>query len=162
MKSYIYMTIACFLFIVSMAFVIQVPQQDSKRDSADKSVKPLDIPRSSKSDDLFTQIDSLKRELAVEKKKSDSVNMVRERNLSITQRSVVDLRKANEQYRKSLSRLKYILERFPADSVMKFYGEYKDADAVQEDTLKKKTSTAVIVLPQRKRNLFQRIFNKNP
>ena len=162
LKEYSLLIFACFMLITSTAFVfLQTPQQDQKEQKEDKKVKPLDIPDSSKSDDLILQIESLRKKLDSETKKGDSINNLRKADLVDKQRSLSDLRAANIQYRKSLNRLKFILEKFPPDSVMKFYGEYKDRDSTEADDSKKKTETAVVVVPQKKPNLFRRIFKRN-
>jgi hypothetical protein len=161
MKAYLKLSIACVLFSVTMmAFVMQEPQQEPIQDE-EKKVKPLQLPASSKSDDIVENLNALKKELADERRKNDSVNTVRQSNLNRTEKSLVDLRKANEQYRKSLSRLRFILEKFPPDSVMKYYGEYTEPDTSTVGDSKKKTEHAQVTAPVKKRSFFQRLFKRN-
>lgn len=161
MKNYLKLIFATFLFMVSMAFAMQDPQTQEKQEKDEsKKVKPLEVPATSKADAIISDVNALKAELEVERRKNDSVTAIRERNLSITQRSVTDLKKANDQYRKSLSRLKYVLERFDPDSVMKYYGEYKEPDTTNSDDSKKKTDKSVEVIATKRPNLFQRIFGR--
>jgi hypothetical protein len=151
MKKYLKLWIACVLFSVSTGFVI-TQDNDQKQEKKEEKVKPLDIPTTSKSDDLIQQLDELKRDLATERKKNDSVNTLRQTNLNLAEKSLSDLRKANAQYRKSLGRLKFILEKFPPDTVMKYYGEYQEPIA-EPDTSKKKIDPV-------KRSFFQRLFRR--
>jgi len=160
MKKYLLFSISFTLFLVSTGFVIlQAEQETNPQQDEDKKIAPLSVPKSSKSDKVFEQISTLQTELSTERKKNDSVNNIRERNLSLTKQSLEDLKKANTQYRKSLNRLKYVLDKFPPDSVMKFYGEYKDNEA-EADTTKKKIESIAVDVPAPKRGLIKRIFGR--
>lgn len=161
MKKYLKLWFACAMFLTSTGFVLIQDQAQAQEKQADQKVKPLDIPDSSTSDGLMRQLDELKRDFASEKRKNDSINTVRTTNSKIAEKSLADLKKANAQYKKSLARLKFVLEKFDADSVMKYYGEYKEPDTTSEEDSKKKTETAVVVVTPKKKNLFQRIFKRN-
>lgn len=160
MKKYIFLSTAVLLFTMSTGFVLLQAKQDSTPQQAEsKKVIPLSVPKTSKSDDVIEQLNSVQLELAIERRKNDSVTSIRERNLSLTQKSVEDLRKANNQYRKSLSRLKFVLDKFPPDSVMKFYSEYKDdSSEATQDTLKKKINEPVIQQKKDRKSLWQKLF----
>lgn len=158
MKDYFILALALALLTTSTGFVIS-QAQDSFPQQEEPKVKPLNIPKTSKSDQVVDQLNAVQNELNIERRKNDSVNTVRERNLSLTQKSLEDLRKANTQYRKSLSRLKYVLDKFPPDSVMKFYSEYKDDSMeAQQDTVKKKIDEPVIEPVKQKRSIWQKLF----
>lgn len=162
MRKYILVSLACTLFLTSSAFVL-LQETSQEKSQEEPKVKPLKIPDSSKYDDLVKQVEALTRELAESKKKGDSINVVREADNRSSSKSVADLRAANAQYRRALNRLKFILEKFPPDSVMKFYGEYKDPDTATAapDTVKKKIDEPVILVPHKRRGIFQRIFRRN-
>lgn len=139
------------MMFVSLGFAFQDQEEVPKKQ------KPVESKEPSKADEVMRELEIVRKELAEERRKSDSINAEREVNVTILKKSVNDLQSANKSYRKSLDRLVYVVKKFNPDSVMKFYGEFQEIPAAK-DTIKKKIEREVVVPEPEKKGFFHRIF----
>lgn len=137
------------MLFASLGFAFQNQEEPKKQ-------KAAEVKEPSKADEVVKELEIVKKELAEERRKSDSINLEREKNVSILKKSVTDLQTANKSYRRSLDRLIFIVGKFNPDSVMKFYGEFQEIPP--KDTLKKKIDREIVVPEPEKKGFFHRIF----
>lgn len=162
MKERIKVIIACVLLVGSMAFAFQKQDSAPKPKRADEKININSVENLAREVEAARrEIEKSKREFDYEMKKRDSIDTERRVNIDIANRSVNDLRKANQAYKKSLGRLVYVVGRFNPDSVMKYYSEYLDPEDVKIDTTKKKIEYPEIEVPKPKRSFWKRLFGHN-
>lgn len=152
MKNHLLFIFASTVFIASVGFAFQKPEEVRQ----EKAIQ--DPKESSKADELARELEAIKRELAAERKKSDSIDNQRMVNLGMLKSNVGDLQRANTSYRKSLNRLVYIIGKFNPDSVMKYYSEFPEQVEPASDTVKKKIESEEIAIPSPKKSIWKRIF----
>lgn len=150
MKGNILIFISTCMLFISLGFAFQ-GQDESKKQQPVESKEP------NKADEVLKELEIVKKELAEERRKSDSINAERQVNVDILKKSVIDLQMANKSYRKSLDRLIFIVGKFNPDSVMKFYGEFQEIPP--KDTIKKKIEREVVAPEPPKKNIFQKIWS---
>lgn len=149
MKGNILIFLSTCMMFASLGFAFQDQEEVKKQ-------KPAEQKEPSKADEVMKELEAVRKELAEERRKSDSINAERQVNVDILKKSVTDLQSANRSYRRSLDRLIFIVGKFNPDSVMKFYGEFQEIPP--KDTLKKKIDREIVVPEPEKKGFFHRIF----
>lgn len=158
MKDRIKIILAAVVFIPSViAFTFQ-KQDDTTKTPQQEKVNTHEAELARELEKARIELEISKREIADEMRKRDSIDAERKVNINIANKSVSDLQKSNKAYERSLKRLVYVVGKFDPDSVMKFYGEYKEPTEIQIDSTKKKINYPEIEIPKAKKNFWKRLF----